>query len=68
MRTRSSNEPKTLDEANREIARLRDALQAIADGFRDEPYASDFALDILRGKTADDYARAMRSALYEGEG
>jgi len=60
--------PETLEAAQREIARLKEALQAIADGYRDEPYASDFATDILRGKTADDYARQMRVALYQGEG
>lgn len=61
-------QPETLDEALQEIARLRIALSAIERGYRDEPYASDFARDILRGKTADDYARQMRAELYKGEG
>jgi hypothetical protein len=41
-----------IDEAADEIQRLRNALQAIADNKHDEPYAADFARDILGGKDA----------------
>jgi hypothetical protein len=37
-------------EAADEIQRLRNALRAIADNKNDEPYAADFARDILGGK------------------
>jgi hypothetical protein len=40
------------DEAADEIERLRNALRAIADNKNDEPYAADFARDILGGKDA----------------
>jgi hypothetical protein len=67
---------------NRELQRVRDerdrykaALIAIIENKRDEPFAGDFATDVLRGMTADEYAQQIRLGhaevarkLYEGEG
>lgn len=71
-----------LQARNRELRRVRDerdryrnALLAIIDNTNDEPAAGDFANDVLRSMTADEYARQIRldhaevaRKLYEGEG
>jgi len=71
-----------LQARNTELKRVRDerdrykaALLAIIDNKRDEPFAGDFANDVLRGMTADEYARQIRIGhaevarkLYEGQG
>lgn len=71
-----------LADRNRELQRVRDerdrykaALLAIIENKRDEPAAGDFATDVLRGMTADEYAQQIRLGhaevarkLYEGQG
>ena len=71
-----------LQARNKELNRVRDerdrykaALLAIIDNKRDEPAAGDFATDVLRGMTADEYAQQIRLGhaevarkLYEGQG
>lgn len=71
-----------LQDRNCELKRVRDerdryrnALLAIIDNGKDEPAAGDFATDVLRGMTADEYARQIRMdhanvarELYRGEG
>lgn len=71
-----------LADRNRELKRVRDerdrykaALLAIIENKRDEPAAGDFATDVIRGMTADEYARQIRldhaevaRKLYAGEG
>jgi len=71
-----------LQARNKELNRVRDerdrykaALLAIIDNKRDEPAAGDFATDVLRGMTADEYAKQIRRdhaevarRLYLGEG
>lgn len=73
---------KALSDRNLELLRVRDqrdryknALMLILDNMNSEPYAGEFARDVLRGMTADEYARQIRldhaevsRKLYEGEG
>ena len=46
----------------------RTALAAIVCNKNYEPAAGEFADDVLRNLTADEYARQLRIELYRGEG
>jgi len=72
---------QALADRNTELLRVRDqrdryknALLMILDNMNSEPYAGEFARDVLRGMTADEYARQIRLGhaevarkLYEGQ-